>query len=54
MKLGNAEEGGAVVTVLLPLAPADSVGQPEEASFHASSQDIKKAVSLQSLKDKEI
>lgn len=53
VKLGNAEGGGAVVTVLLPLAPADSVGQPEEASSHASFQDMKKAMSLQSLKDDE-
>ncbi len=54
VKLGNAEEGGAVVTVLLPLAPADSVIQPEEAPVHAPAQEIKKAVSLQSLKDDDI
>lgn len=50
VKLGNADGGGAVVTVLLPLAPEDSVGQPEEASPAASSQEERKAVSLQSLK----
>ncbi len=54
VKLGNAEEGGAVVTVLLPLAPAESVSQAEESPVHAPSQEIKKAVSLQSLKDDDV
>ncbi len=36
VKLGNAEEGGAVVTVLLPLAPADVVAPQQEAGAVAA------------------